>query len=160
MTVAAVLAALPSPPVRFVEITGGEPMLQLAEVNALTAALIELDRTVLIETSGAHPVEGLDARAVRIVDVKAPGSGMADRMCWANLDPLTPRDEVKFVLTDRADYDWAKQVVARCRLADRAVVLFSPAAPGLPAAALARWMIDDALPVRLNLQIHKHLRLP
>jgi 7-carboxy-7-deazaguanine synthase len=160
MTVAEVLAALPSPPVLFVEITGGEPMLQLDEVNTLTAALIELGRTVLVETSGAHPIEELDARAVRILDVKAPGSGMVDRMCWANLDPLTPRDEVKFVLTDRADYDWAKQVVARCRLADRAVVLFSPAAPSLPAAALARWMVDDALPVCLNLQIHKYLRLP
>jgi 7-carboxy-7-deazaguanine synthase len=160
MTVAEVLTALPSPPVRFVEITGGEPMLQPTEVSALVARLIAGGREVLVETSGAHLVRGLKADAVRILDVKTPGSGMADRMCWANLDHLTHRDEVKFVLTDRADYDWAKQVVARYRLADRAVVLFSPAAPSLPAAALARWMIDDALPVRLNLQIHKYLRLP
>jgi 7-carboxy-7-deazaguanine synthase len=160
MTVADVLAALPSPPVPCVEITGGEPMLQPKEVGALTARLIAGGREVLVETSGAHLVQGLDARAVRILDVKTPGSGMADRMCWANLDRLTPRDEVKFVLTDRADYEWAKQVVARYRLADRAVVLFSPADPPLSAAALARWMIDDALPVRLNLQIHKYLRLP
>jgi 7-carboxy-7-deazaguanine synthase len=160
MTVADVLAALPRPPVRFVEITGGEPMLQPKDVSALTAGLIAGGREVLVETSGAHLVQGLDARAVRILDVKTPGSGMADRMCWANLDHITHRDEVKFVLTNRADYDWAKQVVARYRLADRAVVLFSPADPSLSAAALARWLIADALPVRLNLQIHKYLRLP
>jgi len=160
MMVAEVLAALPSPAVPFVEITGGEPMLQVNEVNALAAALIERGRTVLIETSGAHPMDRLDPRAVRIVDVKTPGSRMVDRMCWANLDRLGPRDEVKFVLTGRADYDWAKQVVARYRLADRAVVLFSPAQPSLDARTLAAWLVEDALPIRLNLQIHKYLRLP
>ena len=160
MTVADVLAALPSPPVPCVEITGGEPMLQPKEVGELVARLIAGGREVLVETSGAHLVQGLRADAVRILDVKTPGSGMAHRMCWANLDHITHRDEVKFVLTDRADYEWAKQVVARHRLADRAVVLFSPAGPSLSAAALARWMIDDTLPVRLNLQIHKYLRLP
>ncbi|HUU31687.1 MAG TPA: 7-carboxy-7-deazaguanine synthase QueE, partial [Phycisphaerae bacterium] len=148
-------------------ITGGEPLLQLDDLNALIAALLERGRRVLVETSGALPIDALDPRAVRIVDVKTPGSGMADRMHWPNLDLLTPHDEVKFVLTGRDDYDWAKAVVARYRLLDRTTVLFGPAAPpgvdaGAPSldpAALARWILADALPVRLNLQLHKLLGL-
>jgi 7-carboxy-7-deazaguanine synthase len=141
----------------WVAITGGEPMLQLDDVNALVAALIERGRRVLVETSGAHPIDRLDGRAVRIVDVKTPGSGMADRMCWANLRVLGPHDEVKFVLTGRADYDWAKDVLGRYGLLGRAEVLFSPAAPGLDPRTLAGWILADALPVRLNLQLHKLL---
>jgi 7-carboxy-7-deazaguanine synthase len=160
MTVAEVLAALPSPALPCVEITGGEPMLQIWDVNALAAALLRRGRTVLIETSGAHPIDGLDARPVRIVDVKTPGSGMASRMCWTNLDRLQPHDEVKFVLTGREDYDWAKQVAARYDLAERVAVLFSPGHPSLEGRTLAEWIVADALSVRLNLQIHKYLRLP
>jgi 7-carboxy-7-deazaguanine synthase len=148
-------------------ITGGEPLLQLDDLTALLAALFERGRRVLIETSGAYSIDSLDARAVRILDVKTPGSGMADRMHWPNLDLLTPHDEVKFVLTGRRDYDWAKAVVARYRLLDRTTVLFGPAAlpgvdagaPSLDPAALARWILADALPVRLNLQLHKLLGL-
>jgi len=164
-------------------ITGGEPLLQLDDLNALLAALFERGRRVLIETSGAYSIDSLDARAVRIVDVKTPGSGMADRMHWPNLDLLTPHDEVKFVLTGRDDYEWAKKIVARYRLLDHTTVLFGPAAPpgvdagappgvdagappgvdaGAPSldpAALARWILADALPVRLNLQLHKLLGL-
>ena len=140
-------------------ITGGEPLLQLDDLNVLLAALFERGRRVLVETSGAYSIDSLDARAVRIVDVKTPGSGMADRMHWPNLDLLTPHDEVKFVLTGRDDYEWAKEVVARYRLIDRTTVLFGPAAPSLDSAALARWILADALPVRLNLQIHKLLGL-
>jgi 7-carboxy-7-deazaguanine synthase len=160
MTVAEVLAALPSPALPCVEITGGEPMLQIWDVNALAAALLRRGRTVLIETSGAHPIDGLDTRPVRIVDVKTPGSGMAGRICWTNLDRLQPHDEVKFVLTGREDYDWAKQVAARYDLAERVAVLFSPGHPSLEARTLAEWIVADALSVRLNLQIHKYLRLP
>jgi len=159
----------------WVAITGGEPLLQLDDLNALIAALLERGRRVLIETSGAYSIDSLDARAVRIVDVKTPGSGMADRMHWPNLDLLTPHDEVKFVLTGRDDYEWAKKIVARYRLLDHTTVLFGPAAPpgvdagappgvdaGAPSldpAALARWILADALPVRLNLQLHKLLGL-
>jgi len=143
----------------WVAITGGEPMLQLDDVNALVSEIIERGRRVLVETSGAHPIDRLDGRAVRIVDVKTPGSGMADRMCWANLRVLEPHDEVKFVLTGRADYDWAKDVLGRYGLLGRAEVLFSPAAPGLDPRTLAGWILADALPVRLNIQLHKLLGL-
>jgi len=135
-------------------------MQQLREVNALIAALIEDGRTVLVETSGAHPLEALDGRAVRIVDVKTPGSGMADRTHWANLEHLGPSDEVKLVLTGRADYDWAKAAVDRCGLLEKAPVLLSAAQPALEPRLLADWILEDALPVRLNLQIQKYLRLP
>ena len=141
----------------WVAITGGEPMLQLDEVNALTTAIIERGRKVLVETSGAHPIDRLDKRAVRIVDVKTPGSGMADRMCWANLRNLEPHDEVKFVLTGRADYDWARDVCSRYGLIGRCEVLFSPAAPNFAPRTLADWILADALAVRLNIQLHNLL---
>ena len=160
MTVDEILAAIATPALPHVAITGGEPMQQVQEVNALIAALAALKREILIETNGAHPIDLLDPRAVRIVDVKTPGSGMADRMCWRNLDLVTLRDEVKFVLTGREDYDWSKDVLSRHRLADRTTVLFGTAAPLLDPAALARWILDDGLPVRLNLQLHKLLGLP
>ena len=159
MAVAEVLAAMAAPPLPWVAITGGEPLLQAAEVNALIAALLDRGRQVLVETSGAHPIDSLDPRAVRIVDVKTPGSGMAERMLWRNLDLVRPGDEVKFVLTGRGDYEWAKTIVARHGLAGRTTVLFGAAAPLLDAASLARWILDDGLPVRLNLQLHKLLGL-
>ena len=160
MAVAEVLAAVAAPPLPWVAVTGGEPLLQAAEVNALIAALLDRGRQVLVETGGAHPIDSLDPRAVRIVDTKTPGSGMAERMLWRNLDLVRPSDEVKFVLTGRDDYEWAKSVVARHGLAGRTTVLFGPAAPMLDAASLARWILDDGLPVRLNLQLHKLLGLP
>jgi len=160
MTVAEVAATLPRPPVPWVMVTGGEPLLQPGETNALVAALTEAGRRVLVETSGARPIEALDPRAVRILDIKTPGSGMVERMRWANLDHLRPGDEVKFVLTGRADYEWAKGVLARHGLAERAAVLFSPARPLLDARRLARWLLEDGLAVRLGLALHKDLGLP
>ncbi len=159
MSAAQVVAALPWPALPWVVITGGEPLLQLEEVNALVATLAETGRRTLVETSGAHPVEGLDERSVRVLDVKTPGSGMAERMCWANLERLRPADDVKFVLTGRADYEWARGVVERRGLSARAVVLFGPAGPGLDGGTVARWLLEDGLPVRLNLQLHKDLGL-
>ncbi len=160
MTVAEVLAATESPPLEWLMITGGEPMLQVRDVNALIDALAIRHQQVLVETSGAYPVGDLDGRAVRIVDVKTPGSGMVGRMVWKNLEVLRPQDEVKFVLTDRGDYDWARQVVWQYALDRRATVLFGAAAPHLASETLARWILDDGLAVRLNLQIHKFLHLP
>ena len=160
MTIAQVLAALPRPPLAEVMITGGEPLLQAEDVNALVVELVCRGHEVMVETSGAHPIDLLDARARRIVDIKTPGSGMADRMDWRNLERLTPRDEVKFVLTGRPDYDWAKEVVESHGLLARCPVLFGAARPLLDPKALAGWLIEDALAVRLNLQIHKMLGLP
>jgi len=159
MTVPEVLAALPSPALPWVAVTGGEPLLQRVEVNALVSALAGTGRRVLVETSGAHPLEDLDDRAVRILDVKTPGSGMAERIVWANLDRLRPGDEVKFTLTDRADYKWACEVVDRHGLADRAIVLMGPARPALEPATVAEWILADGRPVRLNLQVHRALGL-
>ena len=160
MTVADVLSALPSPPLPFVVITGGEPMLQVEEVNRLVAALIASGRKVLVETSGAHPIDVLDEGAIRILDVKTPGSGMAEHIVWPNLERLRPCDEVKFVLTDRTDYAWARQVVERHGLPERLPVLFGAARGHLALRTLAGWLLDDGLPVRLNVQLHKDLRLP
>jgi len=157
MTVAEVLSALPSPALQWVMITGGEPLLQAEAVNALVAALCDVGRRVMVETSGAYPVEVLDARAVRIMDVKTPGSGMAERMDWANLEALRPLDEAKFVVTGRSDYEWACQLVAEKDLAARAIVLFGAARPHLDAKTLAGWILADGLPVRLNQQLHKSL---
>jgi 7-carboxy-7-deazaguanine synthase len=168
MSVAEVLAAVERPALPstslgtgpWVAITGGEPLLQVAEVNALIAAISERGRSALVETSGAYLIDAIDPRAVRIVDVKTPGSGMSDRMNWRNLDLVRPEDEVKFVLTGREDYEWAKGIAARHSLPGRTTVLFGAAEPALPAAELARWILDDGLAVRLNLQIHKYLHLP
>jgi len=137
-----------------VEITGGEPLLQRS-VYPLMARLADAWATVLLETSGAVSIAEVDPRVVRIVDVKCPASGEAERNHWPNLDLLTPRDEVKFVLADRGDYDWAKDVVQRYDLVHRCPVIFAPVHGVLPPADLAAWVLDDRLDVRLGLQLHK-----
>ncbi len=155
-----------------VEITGGEPLLQPA-VHPLITRLCDLGRTVLIETSGACDIDGCDPRAIRILDLKTPGSGEADRNLWANLDHLAQRDEVKFVITDRADYEWAKSVVEKHRLGERCrAVLMSPVfeqlpgqeiagCPGLDPGELADWILHDPPvaggPVRMQSQLHKFI---
>lgn len=137
-----------------VEVTGGEPLAQEA-VYPLLARLADEFETVLLETSGALPIDRVDLRVVRIMDIKCPGSGETERNEWANLKCLTARDEVKFVLADRADYDWAAGVVRRHALAARCPVLFTPVHSVLPPGDLVRWILADALPVRLGLQLHK-----
>jgi len=159
-TVAEVLARLDETGLGWCMVTGGEPLLQADEVNALAVALIRKGREVMVETSGAHPIDLVDARARRIMDIKTPGSGMADRMDWRNLERLTPRDEVKFVLTGRPDYDWAKEVVESHSLPAKCPVLFGAAEGFIAAPAVAEWILADGLPVRLNVQIHKMLGLP
>ncbi|MCX5649443.1 MAG: radical SAM protein, partial [Planctomycetota bacterium] len=146
MTVAEVLARLDETGLPWCMITGGEPLLQAEDVNALVVALIRRGHEVMVETSGAHPIDLVDVRARRIVDVKTPGSGMADRMDWRNLERLTPRDEVKFVLTGRPDYDWAKEVVESHGLVARCPVLFGSA----DSAALVRRPACGPLPSTLS----------
>lgn len=135
-----------------VELTGGEPLLA-PELPALAARLADAGRTVLVETNGSLDISVLDSRVVAIMDIKCPGSGMADRNDYANLDRLRPRDEVKCVLADRADYLFARAVTARVR--ECRSVLFSPVTGSLDPAELAAWMVADKLRARLGLQLHK-----
>jgi 7-carboxy-7-deazaguanine synthase len=140
-----------------VEITGGEPLLQ-KEVYPLMERLLHEGRTVMIETGGHVSAEQVPAGVIRVIDVKCPGSGEAGKMHWANLDQLRPSDEIKFVLKDRADYDYARNVVARHELILRcAAVLFSPVHGVLDAKQLAEWILADRLSVRLQLQGHKYI---
>lgn len=141
---------------RLVEITGGEPLLQ-EETPALAGLLLENGHTVLVETNGSMDIGILDPRCVRIVDVKCPSSGMAGRNDPRNLRRLTERDELKFVLGCREDYEFAKRTVQEnlSSAAARCTVNFSPVFGALPPRTLAEWMLQDRLPARLNLQLHK-----
>ncbi|HEX5473550.1 MAG TPA: radical SAM protein [Vicinamibacterales bacterium] len=143
-----------------VEVTGGEPLLQ-ADVYPLMERLLAAGYEVMLETGGHRSTARVPPAVVTILDVKCPGSGEADEMCWENLDRLRPRDEVKFVLRDRADYDYARDVVGRHDLGRRAAaVLFSPVHGVLEPKPLAEWILADRLPVRLQLQAHKYIWSP
>lgn len=140
-----------------VEITGGEPLLQ-ADVYPLMRRLLDRGRTVMLETGGHRSIEQVPPDVIKIVDVKCPGSGEAHRNDWKNLDRLAPHDEVKFVIKDREDYEYARDVVARHGLANRvAAVLFSPVHGVMDASELAAWILADRLGVRLQLQAHKFI---
>jgi len=142
--------------VRHVCVTGGEPLAQKPCLELLTR-LCDAGHVVSLETSGAMDVGAVDPRVARIVDLKTPGSKEAQRNRWENLPLLTAHDQVKFVLCDRADYDWARQVVEQHGLAQRLTVLFSPSFDQLPARELADWIVADRLPVRFQVQLHKVL---
>ncbi|MFO0705293.1 MAG: 7-carboxy-7-deazaguanine synthase QueE [Nitrospira sp.] len=142
-----------------VEVTGGEPLAQPAAIP-LIARLCDQGYTVLIETSGAVDVTPVDSRARLILDIKCPGSGMADRMYWPNLDRLTAKDEIKCVLASRADYEWACEILRRHRLTERCTVLFSPVFGALDPRQLAEWVLADRLSVRFQLQLHKFIWAP
>jgi 7-carboxy-7-deazaguanine synthase len=160
MAVEDVLARVAALGCPLVELTGGEPLLQ-KEAIPLMAGLVAAGHEVLLETGGHISVADVPGPVVRIVDVKCPGSGEADRMHWPNLDLLQRHDEVKFVLRDRADYDYARDVLVRHRLAGRvAAVLFSPVHGVLDPRALATWILEDHLDVRLQLQLHKYIWSP
>jgi 7-carboxy-7-deazaguanine synthase len=140
-----------------VEVTGGEPLLQ-PEVHDLMARLLASGKTVLLETGGHRSIAGVPAGVIRVMDIKCPGSGEAERMDWSNLACLTPRDQVKFVMADRADYEYAREVLTRERLAERCdAVLFSPVHGELNPRTLAEWVLTDRLPVRVQLQLHKYI---
>jgi len=141
---------------RTVCVTGGEPLAQKACIDLL-AALCAAEYSVSLETSGALDIGGVDPRVSRIVDLKAPGSGESAKNRWENLDLLTPHDEVKFVLASREDYDWAVSACRQRRLFERCPVLFAPVQGQLDPAQLAQWLLDDTLPARFQLQLHKVL---
>jgi 7-carboxy-7-deazaguanine synthase len=152
-----VVAQVDSYGCRLVEITGGEPLLQ-RDVYPLMQSLLDRGHEVMVETGGHLSVAQVPEPVVRIIDVKCPGSGQADRNHWPNLEVLRPRDEVKFVVRDRTDYEYARDVVGRYDLTSRVTaVLFSPVHGVLPASELAAWILADKLPVRLQLQSHKYI---
>lgn len=139
-----------------VEVTGGEPLEQDA-VHALIARLLDAGKTVLLETGGHVDLAGVDPRVIKIVDVKAPGSGMQHANLAENLDRLGERDELKFVLADRRDFDWSLDAVKARDLDRRHTVTFSPVWGSLPAIELAGWIRDSGRRIRLGLQLHKLL---
>ena len=143
-----------------VEVTGGEPLLQ-ADVYPLMQRLLESGKTVLIETGGHRSTARVPDPVVTIVDVKCPGSGEADKNCWPNLARLAPHDEVKFVIADRRDYEYAREIVQRENLPARVnAVLFSPVHGELDSKQLSEWVIADRLDVRVQLQLHKYIWSP
>jgi 7-carboxy-7-deazaguanine synthase len=160
MSVDDVLAAVDAHACPLVEITGGEPLLQ-EDVYPLMERLLADGRTVMLETGGHRTIARVPVAVVKIVDVKCPGSGEADKNDWSNLDRLAPHDQVKFVVKDRRDYEFARDVIARHDLPARAAaVLLSPVHGVLDARTLAEWMLADRLPARLQLQLHKFIWHP
>jgi len=140
-----------------VEVTGGEPLLQ-EDVYALMERLLAGGCTVLLETGGHRSIARVPGGAIAVVDVKCPGSGEADKVDWENMARLRPHDQVKFVIRDRADYEYARDVLARYDLASRtAAVLFSPVHGVLDPRDLSEWVLADRLPVRVQLQVHKYI---
>jgi 7-carboxy-7-deazaguanine synthase len=138
-----------------VELTGGEPLLQPGALPLL-AELCDAGKTVLLETSGEADVARVDPRVHKIMDLKAPGSGESHRNRWTNLDHLTNKDELKFVLADRADYEWMRQAIREHALGDRGVALLASCVWGkLATRDLVAWVLEDALPVRVQVQMHK-----
>ncbi|UCD56289.1 MAG: radical SAM protein [Candidatus Hydrogenedentota bacterium] len=160
-TVDQVLDTVARFPTGLVEITGGEPLLQ-PETPSLVAALADRGYEVLIETNGTVSLDGIDGRARTIMDIKCPGSGMSGHVLWGNLNLLRSHDEIKFVLTDRIDYEWAFDIVEKYRLHEKHVVHLSPAFGVLEPHQLASWMLASPRPegrlnMRLQLQIHKYI---
>ncbi|MBI4808443.1 MAG: 7-carboxy-7-deazaguanine synthase QueE [Nitrosomonadales bacterium] len=156
MTLEAILTEVARHDAHYICVTGGEP---LAQKNCLPllSALCDAGYSVSLETSGALDVSGVDKRVQKVVDIKTPGSGEMAKNLWGNLAHLDPHDEIKFVLSGEADYQWAKQMLAEHELAQRCAVLFSPVQGQLAPRDLAEWILRDRLPVRLQVQLHKLL---
>ena len=156
LSIKAILERVASFNTPYVCVTGGEP---LAQKNCLTllTALCDAGYSVSLETSGALPIDTVDHRVARIVDIKTPGSGEVEKNRWENLSALQSSDEVKFVLCGAADYQWAKDILREHHLTQTCTVLFSPVHGGIEPAQLAEWILRDRLPVRLQVQLHKYL---
>ncbi len=145
-----------APGIKLVEITGGEPLLQPGTL-VLMQKLLNADHDVLLETSGSLDISSVDPRVVRIVDFKTPDSGEENANHWNNVNALRTRDEVKFVLLSKRDYDWAKRVIERYSLTERCSVLMGVAFEHMPVHSLVEWVLEDNLPVRVQLQMHKFI---
>ena len=156
MTLDNILAEVASYNTRHVTVTGGEPLAQKSCVTLLSQ-LCDAGYEVSLETSGALDVSKVDERVVKVMDLKTPGSGEEKKNRWENLQHMSSQDQIKFVLCDRADYDWAKDVLQQYGLLSVCEILFSPSFGQLKAEVLAKWIVDDRLQVRFQLQLHKIL---
>lgn len=141
---------------QYVTVTGGEPLAQKACLELLTR-LCDVGYEVSLETSGAISVSEVDKRVVKVVDLKTPGSDEVEKNDYANMQYLLPHDQVKFVICNREDYEWAKKMMSQYHLTQACQVLFSPSHEEQPAGELADWILEDQLPVRLQIQLHKYL---
>ena len=144
---------------RLVELTGGEPLLQ-PDIYELATKLADRGHTVLIETGGHRDISRLDPRVIRIMDLKCPGSGECHKNLWTNLDHLRDQDEVKFVIADRKDYEWALATIRERALEDRVKILISTAFAMLEPQKVVEWMLEDKLRARFQLQLHKYIWPP
>ncbi len=156
ISLAAILERVHAYGVPRVTVTGGEPLAQPATLD-LMRALCDAGIAVSLETSGALDVSDVDRRVMKVVDIKTPDSGEVERNLWRNLATLVSPDQIKFVICSRADYEWSREQLAQLNLAAGVEVLFSPSHETLPARDLADWIVDDRLPVRLQMQLHKLL---
>ena len=155
-TIAAILAQVADYGTRYVTVTGGEPLAQKACLELLTL-LCDAKYSVSLETSGALDISKVDPRVNKVVDIKTPGSGEVDKNNWSNIEHLTTQDELKFVLCDESDYQWACQVIKQRQLDQICPILFSPVHAKLNPTSLANWILRDKLPVRMQIQLHKLL---
>jgi 7-carboxy-7-deazaguanine synthase len=151
-----VLSIVQGYPSKLVEVTGGEPLEQ-EEVYPLMNALLDRGYSVMLETGGHINVGRVPSPVIKVIDVKCPESGEKDTFCWENMDIAAPHDEFKFVISSRADYEWSKDIYLQKLQHRKNPVLFSPSHDDLPAIDLARWILEDGLPIRLQLQLHKYI---
>ena len=142
--------------INLVEITGGEPLLQ-KEVFPLMESLLKNKFKVMLETSGSLAINNVPAKVIKIIDLKCPGSGEENKNLWENLNHLTSTDEIKFVIADKTDYEWSKKVLQNYELDKKVPVLFSPVFEKLKLKDLTEWILEDNLPVRLHIQLHKYI---
>ena len=142
---------------RLIEITGGEPLVQLDEVNKLMAILLANGYDILLETNGSINLQSVDQRVVKIMDLKCPDSGMSGTICWENINHLTDHDQIKFVLSSRKDYEWAKKIISDHFAYRKIEIIFSTVFDAIKPAEVVKLMLDDRLNVRFQLQIHKYI---
>ena len=156
MQIANILAKVASFETKYVTVTGGEPLAQ-KECYMLLQAMCDVGYSVSLETGGAMDIAPVDARVSIILDIKTPASNEEKNMLWGNVNHIKPKDEIKFVLCNRADYDWAKAKITELKLIEKCPILFSPSYHELSAEMLAGWILADKLPVRMQVQLHKIL---
>ena len=156
MQIAEILAKVAEFGTQYVTVTGGEPLAQ-KECYLLLQALCDEDYSVSLETGGAMDIASVDARVSIILDIKTPGSNEEKNMLWSNVNHIKTKDEIKFVLCNRDDYDWAKVKITELKLSEKCPILFSPSYHDLNAETLAGWILADKLPVRMQVQLHKIL---